>query len=52
MYGVWNLVAGTYGLFCPYILDTVGDISDRANLALQAIWSLSTALASASSTCR
>jgi len=52
MYGVWNLVAGTYGLFFPYILDTVGDISDRANLALQAIWSLSTALASASSTCR
>lgn len=45
MYGVWNLVAGTYGLFFPYILDTVGDISDRANLALQAIWSLSTALA-------
>ena len=45
MYGVWNLVAGTYGLFFPYILDTVGDTSDRANLALQAIWFLSTALA-------
>jgi inositol transporter-like SP family MFS transporter len=45
MYGVWNLVAGTYGLFFPYILDAVGSTSDRANLALQAIWFLSTALA-------
>ena len=38
MYGVWNLVAGTYGIFFPYILDAVGSTSDRANLALQAIW--------------
>jgi MFS transporter, SP family, inositol transporter len=45
MYGVWNLVAGTYGLFFPYILDAVGTTTDRANLALQAIWFLSTALA-------
>jgi MFS transporter, SP family, inositol transporter len=45
MYGVWNLVAGTYGIFFPYILDAVGDTSDRANLALQAIWFVSTALA-------
>ena len=45
MYGVWNLVAGTYGLFFPYILDAVGSTSDRANLALQAIWFVSTALA-------
>src|SRR6185436_2174883 len=45
MYGVWNLVAGTYGLFFPYILDAVGSTTDRANLALQAIWFLSTALA-------
>ena len=45
MYGVWNLVAGTYGLFFPYILDTVGSTSDRANLTLQAIWFVSTALA-------
>ena len=45
MYGVWNLVAGTYGIFFPYILDAVGTTSDRANLALQAIWFVSTALA-------
>jgi len=45
MYGVWNLVAGTYGLFFPYILDAVGSTTDRANLALQTIWFLSTALA-------
>ena len=45
MYGVWNLVAGTYGLFFPYILDAVGSTTDRANLALQAIWFLSTAIA-------
>jgi inositol transporter-like SP family MFS transporter len=45
MYGVWNLVAGTYGIFFPYILDAVGSTSDRANLALQAIWFVSTALA-------
>ena len=45
MYGVWNLVAGTYGIFFPYILDAVGNTSDRANLGLQAIWFVSTALA-------
>jgi MFS transporter, SP family, inositol transporter len=45
MYGVWNLVAGTYGLFFPYILDAVGSTTDRANLVLQAIWFVSTALA-------
>jgi len=45
MYGVWNLVAGTYGIFFPYILDAVGSTTDRANLALQAIWFVSTALA-------
>ena len=45
MYGVWNLVAGTYGLFFPYILGAVGSTTDRANLALQAIWFVSTALA-------
>ena len=45
MYGVWNLVAGTYGLFFPYILDAVGNTSDRANLTLQAIWFVATALA-------
>ncbi len=42
---MWNLVAGTYGLFFPYILDAVGSTTDRANLALQAIWFVSTALA-------
>ena len=45
MYGVWNLVAGTYGFFFPYILEAVGNTSDRANYMLQAIWFLSTALA-------
>jgi len=45
MYGIWNLVAGTYGIFFPYILDAVGSTSDRATLALQAIWFISTALA-------
>ena len=45
MYGVWNLVAGTYGSFFPYILEAVGNTSDRANYMLQAIWFLSTALA-------
>src|SRR3954468_105155 len=44
-YGVWNLVAGTYGIFFPYILDAVGSTSDRATLGLQAIWFVSTALA-------
>jgi MFS transporter, SP family, inositol transporter len=44
MYGVWNLVAGTYGFFFPYILEAVGNTSDRANYALQATWFLSTAL--------
>lgn len=45
MYGVWNLVAGTYGFFFPYILDAVGSTSDRAGYALQAIWFASTAIA-------
>ncbi len=45
MYGVWNLVAGTYGFFYPYILDAVGSTSPRATYALQAIWFASTALA-------
>jgi inositol transporter-like SP family MFS transporter len=45
MYGVWNLVAGTYGFFFPYILEAVGNTSERANYTLQAIWFLATALA-------
>jgi MFS transporter, SP family, inositol transporter len=45
MYGVWNLVAGTYGFFFPYILEAVGNTSDRANYALQTIWFVSTAIA-------
>ena len=45
MYGVWNLVAGTYGFFFPYILEAVGSTSDRATYALQAIWFVSTAIA-------
>ncbi len=45
MYGVWNLVAGTYGFFFPYILEAVGNTSERANYTLQAIWFLATAIA-------
>jgi MFS transporter, SP family, inositol transporter len=45
MYGIWNLVAGTYGFFFPYILDSVGSTTPRATYGLQAIWFLSTALA-------
>lgn len=45
MYGVWNLVAGTYGFFFPYILGAVGSTTPRATYALQAIWFLSTAVA-------
>jgi inositol transporter-like SP family MFS transporter len=44
MYGVWNLVAGTYGFFFPYILDAVGSTTPRATYVLQAIWFASTAL--------
>jgi inositol transporter-like SP family MFS transporter len=44
MYGIWNLVAGTYGFFYPYILGAVGSTSPRATYALQAIWFASTAL--------
>ena len=45
MYGLWNLVAGTYGFFFPYILGAVGSTTPRATYSLQAIWFLSTALA-------
>lgn len=44
MYGVWNLVAGTYGFFYPYILGAVGTTTPRATYALQAVWFASTAL--------
>src|SRR3954452_281866 len=44
MYGVWNLVAGTYGFFFPYILKAVGSTSDRATYALQAIWVAATSI--------
>jgi inositol transporter-like SP family MFS transporter len=36
MYGLWNLWAGTYGFFFPYILRTVGDQSQTTSVALQA----------------
>lgn len=45
MYGVWNLVAGTYGFFFPYILQAVGTTTPRATYALQAIWFAATAVA-------
>ena len=44
IYGVWNLVAGTYGFFFPYILNAVGSTTPRTTYALQAIWFLSTAV--------
>jgi len=44
MYGVWNLVAGTYGFFFPYILQSVGTTAPRATYALQAIWFAATAV--------
>jgi MFS transporter, SP family, inositol transporter len=44
MYGVWNLVAGTYGFFFPFILSAVGSTTLRATYGLQAIWFASTAL--------
>ena len=44
MYGIWNLVAGTYGFFFPYILQAVGTTTPRATYALQAIWFASTAV--------
>lgn len=36
MYGLWNLWAGTYGFFFPYILSTVGDQSQATSVAVQA----------------
>jgi inositol transporter-like SP family MFS transporter len=36
MYGLWNLWAGTYGFFFPYILRTVGDQSQATSVAVQA----------------
>jgi MFS transporter, SP family, inositol transporter len=44
MYGIWNLVAGTYGFFFPYILQAVGTTTPRATYALQAIWFAATAV--------
>ena len=37
MYGLWNLWAGTYGFFFPYILSTVGDQSQTTSVAVQAV---------------
>ena len=36
LYGLWNLWAGTYGFFFPYILRTVGDQSQATSVAVQA----------------
>jgi len=36
MYGIWNLSAGTFGFFFPYILRTVGGQSQAAAVAIQA----------------
>lgn len=38
VYGAWNLVAGTYGFFYPYILETLGSTSRAASYGLQALW--------------
>jgi inositol transporter-like SP family MFS transporter len=37
MYGIWNLSAGTFGFFFPYILRTVGGQTQASAVALQAI---------------
>lgn len=37
-FGVWNLVAGTYGFFYPYIQSTVGLKGEIAGDALQGLW--------------
>ncbi|WP_273887364.1 MFS transporter [Rubrobacter naiadicus] len=37
-YGVWNLVAGTYGFFYPYIQSTVGLKGEIMGDALQGLW--------------
>jgi len=37
MYGFWNLWAGTNGFFFPYILRTVGNTSQSASVAIQAL---------------
>ncbi len=37
MYGMWNLWAGTNGLFFPYILRTVGDQSQAMSVTVQAL---------------
>jgi inositol transporter-like SP family MFS transporter len=37
MYGIWNLWAGTIGLFFPYILRTVGGQSQEMAVALQGV---------------
>ena len=41
---MWNLVAGTYGFFFPYILQAVGTTTPRATYALQGIWFAATAV--------
>ena len=41
VYGLWNLVAGTYGFFLPYILHSVGGASPAEGDALQALWFIS-----------
>ena len=45
VYLFWNLAAGTYGIFFPYILRTIGTQSQAASVALSALSFVLTALA-------
>jgi inositol transporter-like SP family MFS transporter len=37
VYGIWNLYAGTFGFFLPYILRTVGGQSQAVSVMLQGV---------------
>ncbi len=45
VYLFWNLAAGTYGIFFPYILRTIGTQSQAVSVALSALSFVLTALA-------
>lgn len=45
VYSVWNLVAGTYGFFLPFILESAGNTSTAASYALQGLWFVSAIVA-------
>ena len=45
LYLFWNLVAGTYGFFYPYILTTIGNTSQAASVGMQSLWFISAIIA-------